>query len=163
MKQLGNYVGLQALWLVAVSSAARGRVWPTLLALALFALYQLWPTRRARGDWQLLLAAVALGLLLDTTLAAGDWVRYAAPWPGSVLAPAWILALWLGFALTLNHSLATVMQRPWLAVVLGAVFGPQRNALLALAIGWGAACGLLSLYARRLARPAFEPITGDPQ
>lgn len=181
MKQLGNYVGLQALWLVAVSSAARGRVWPTLLALALFALYQLWPTRRARGDWQLLLAAVALGLLLDTTLAAGDWVRYAAPWPGSVLAPAWILALWLGFALTLNHSLATVMQRPWLAVVLGAVFGPlsywlaesswqaiellapQRSAVLALAIGWGAACGLLSLYARRLARPAFEPITGDPQ
>lgn len=69
MKQLGNYVGLQVLWLVAVSSAARGRVWPTLLALAMFALYQLWPTRRARGDWQLLLAAIALGLLLDTTLA----------------------------------------------------------------------------------------------
>ncbi|MFA0922252.1 DUF2878 domain-containing protein [Xanthomonas fragariae] len=181
MKQLGNYLGLQVLWLVAVSAAAHARIWPTLLVLALFALYQLWPSRRAPGDVQLMIAALSLGLLLDTTLAAGNWVRYAAPWPGTLLAPAWILALWLGFALTLNHSLATVMQRPWLAVVLGAIFGPfsywlaQRSwhavellpphlhAAIAVGIGWGAACGMLSLYARRLARPLPERITGELQ
>ncbi|WAT13927.1 DUF2878 domain-containing protein [Xanthomonas fragariae] len=181
MKQLGNYLGLQVLWLVAVSAAAHARIWPTLLVLALFALYQLWPSRRAPGDVQLMIAALSLGLLLDTTLAAGNWVRYAAPWPGTLLAPAWILALWLGFALTLNHSLATVMQRPWLAVVLGAIFGPfsywlaQRSwhavqllpphphAAIAIGIGWGAACGMLSLYARRLARPLPEHITGELQ
>lgn len=124
MKQLGNYLGLQVLWLVAVSAAAHARTWPTLLALAVFALYQLWPSRRAPGDVQLMIAALSLGLLLDTTLAAANWVRYAAPWSGSLLAPPWILALWLGFALTLNHSLAAVMQRPWLAVLLGTIFGP---------------------------------------
>ncbi|MFA4384011.1 DUF2878 domain-containing protein, partial [Xanthomonas perforans] len=32
MKQLGNYLGLQVLWLVAVGSAAHARIWPTLLA-----------------------------------------------------------------------------------------------------------------------------------
>ncbi|RBC34807.1 DUF2878 domain-containing protein, partial [Xanthomonas oryzae pv. oryzae] len=31
MKQLGNYLGLQVLWLVAVSAAAHARTWPTLL------------------------------------------------------------------------------------------------------------------------------------
>ncbi|MCE4530283.1 DUF2878 family protein, partial [Xanthomonas hortorum] len=77
MKQLGNYLGLQVLWVVAVSAAAQARIWPTLLVLALFALYQLWPSRRAPGDLQLLIAALSLGLLLDTTLAAGGWVRYA--------------------------------------------------------------------------------------
>ncbi len=95
MKQLGNYLGLQVLWLVAVSAAAHARTWPTLLALAVFALYQLWPSRRAPGDVQLMIAALSLGLLLDTTLAAANWVRYAAPWSGSLLAPPWILALWL--------------------------------------------------------------------
>lgn len=181
MKQLGNYLGLQVLWVVAVSAAAQARIWPTLLVLALFALYQLWPPRRAPGDLQLLIAALSLGLLLDTTLAAGGWVRYAAPWPGTPLAPPWILALWLGFALTLNHSLATVMQRPWLAVLLGAIFGPfsywlaqrswhavefqppQLHAVVAVGIGWGVACGVLSLYARRLARPSPEHITGELQ
>lgn len=181
MKQLGNYLGLQVLWLVAVSSAAHARIWPTLLVLAAFALYQLWPSRRAPGDVQLMIAGLSLGLLLDTTLAAGNWVRYAAPWPGSLLAPPWILALWLGFALTLNHSLAAVMQRPWLAVLLGAIFGPfsywlaQRgwravefqspslHAVLAVGIGWGAACGVLSLYARRLGPPLPEHITGELQ
>ncbi|KQQ84285.1 hypothetical protein ASF73_14455 [Xanthomonas sp. Leaf131] len=181
MKQLGNYLGLQVLWVVAVSAAAQARVWPTLLVLALFALYQLWPSRRAPGDLQLLITALSLGLLLDTTLAAGGWVRYAAPWPGTLLAPAWILALWLGFALTLNHSLATVMQRPWLAVLLGAIFGPfsywlaqrswqavefqppQLHAVVAVGIGWGVACGVLSLYARRLARPSPEHPRGELQ
>ncbi|MBB5859795.1 DUF2878 domain-containing protein [Xanthomonas arboricola] len=181
MKQLGNYLGLQVLWLVAVSAAAHAHIWPTLLVLALFALYQLWPSRRAPGDLQLLVAALSLGLLLDTTLAAAGWVRYAAPWRGTLLAPAWILALWLGFALTLNHSLASVMQRPWLAVLLGAIFGPfsywlaqrswqavqfqppQLHAAVAVGIGWGVACGLLSLYARRLARPSPEHLRGELQ
>ncbi|MCE4281617.1 DUF2878 domain-containing protein, partial [Xanthomonas hortorum pv. vitians] len=31
MKQLGNYLGLQVLWVVAVSAAAQARIWPTLL------------------------------------------------------------------------------------------------------------------------------------
>mgnify|MGYP000876590224 FL=1 len=181
MKQLGNYLGLQVLWLVAVSADAHARTWPTLLALAAFALYQLWPSRRAPGDVQLMVAALSLGLLLDTTLAAGNWVRYAAPWPDSLLAPPWILALWLGFALTLNHSLATVMRRTWLAILLGVIFGPfsywlaQRSwhavelqspclhAVLAVSLGWGVACGMLSLYARRLARPWPEHPTGELQ
>ncbi|KHL53642.1 DUF2878 domain-containing protein [Xanthomonas cannabis] len=181
MKQLGNYLGLQVLWLVAVSAAAHARVWPTLLVLALFAFYQLWPSRRAAGDVQLMVAGLSLGLLLDTTLAVGGWLRYAAPWPGSVLAPPWILALWLGFALTLNHSLRSVMQRTWLAVLLGAVFGPvsywlaqrswhavellppQLHAALALSVGWGLACGVLSLYAQRLARPLPQTMTGELQ
>ncbi|PPU05873.1 DUF2878 domain-containing protein [Xanthomonas arboricola] len=181
MKQLGNYLGLQVLWLVAVSAAAQARIWPALLVLALFALYQLWPSRRAPGDLQLLVAALSLGLLLDTTLAAAGWVRYAAPWPGTLLAPAWILALWLGFALTLNHSLAPVMRRPWLAVLLGTIVGPfsywlaqrswqavqfqppQLHAVVAVGIGWGVACGMLSLYARRLARPSPAHLRGELQ
>ncbi|OQP76043.1 hypothetical protein IA54_009620 [Xanthomonas phaseoli pv. syngonii LMG 9055] len=158
MKQLGNYLGLQVLWLVAVSSAAHARIWPTLLVLAAFALYQLWPSRRAPGDVQLMVAALSLGLLLDTTLAAANWVRYAAPWPGSLLAPPWILALWLGAIFgPFSHWLA---QRSWHAAEFQA---PYLYAALAVGIGWGVACGVLSLYARRLARPLPDDPTGELQ
>ncbi len=178
MNRLGNYLGLQLLWLVAVAGAGHGHAWPALAGVAAFAAYQLRAGRRAHGDGRLVLLALACGLAVDSGLAAGGWVAYAAPWPGSALAPPWILALWAGFALTFNHSLAAVMRRPWLALALGAVFGPfsywlaarsghavalqppLREALLALAAGWGAACALLSVCTRRLATAAAPPLAG---
>ena len=39
-------------------------------------------------------------------------------------APSWILALWLGFALTVNHSLGWLQEKPWLAALLAALFAP---------------------------------------
>src|SRR3546814_5025428 len=45
-------------------------------------------------------------------------------WPGPPLAPIWILALWVGFILSINHSLHFLRERIWLAALLGAVSGP---------------------------------------
>jgi hypothetical protein len=174
MSNLANYLALQLLWLAAVMGAGHGLAWAGPAALALFALYQLQPRRRARGDAALMALALLLGAGVDTVLAAGSWVRYAAappaPWP-----PLWILALWAGFALTFNHSLAWVMRHPWRAALFGAVFGPLGYVLaargwqavtlsapllhpvLALALAWAAALAVLSVATRRLsvtAQPA---------
>ncbi|WP_295943683.1 DUF2878 domain-containing protein [uncultured Xanthomonas sp.] len=178
MSNLINYLALQGLWLAAVVGAAHGLAWAGPAALALFALYQLQPRRRARGDAALIALALPLGAGVDAAIRAGDWVRYAAappaPWP-----PLWILALWAGFALTFQHSLAWVMRHPWRAALFGAIGGPlgyvlaargwqavtlvapTSQALLALAVGWAAALTLLSLATRRLmvATPAL-PATG---
>ncbi|WP_369914184.1 DUF2878 domain-containing protein [Xanthomonas sp. NCPPB 3005] len=172
MSNLANYVALQLLWLVAVMGAGHGLAWAGPAALALFALYQLQPRRRARGDAALMALALLLGAGVDTVLAAGGWVRYAAALPPAPWPPLWILSLWAGFALTFNHSLAWVMRHPWRAALFGAVFGPLGYVLaargwqavtlsapllhpvLSLALAWAAALVVLSVATRRLSATA---------
>ncbi|CBA16978.1 DUF2878 domain-containing protein [Xanthomonas albilineans] len=174
MNNLINYLALQGLWLAAVAGASHGMRWAGPAALVLFALYQLQRHRRARGDATLMALALPLGASVDAALRASGWVRYSAappaPWP-----PLWILALWAGFALTFNHSLAWVMRQPWRAALFGATAGPLGyvlaahgwqavtlasplpHALLALALGWAIALTLLSLATRRFAASAAAP------
>lgn len=178
MNKAINFVASQLLWLASVGGAAGGMAWFGPLVFALFAAWQLQPRRRTRGDVALMLTALPLGLLVDSSMAASGLASYASPGPVAWLAPPWILALWMGFALTFNHSAAYLMQRPWLAITFGAVGGPlsywiaQRAwgavtfppspwvALLVLGALWAAAMAVLSLACRRHAAPAapLEPL-----
>ncbi|MBV9697699.1 MAG: DUF2878 family protein [Gammaproteobacteria bacterium] len=177
-RALLNFAGYQLVWLAAVLGAGRGTSWPALAGLAAFAALQLASSCSRRADLRLLVLALALGVLLDGTLAYTALVRYAAPSPALPAggAPLWILALWGAFALTLNHSLAWLRGRPALAAALGAAGGPlayaaaarlagavQFGGLLAtgaLAAGWAGALSVLSLcahgWARLPARPMVE-------
>jgi hypothetical protein len=107
-----------------------------------------------------------LGLCWDSVLAALGLIGYA---PGPLtppLAPAWILALWLLFATTLNVSLRWLQTRLAAAAVLGALAAPlaylgaarlgavtlphAAAALWAQAGGWALLLPLLLFAARRL-------------
>jgi hypothetical protein len=79
--------------------------------------------RREPLEWKLLGAAAVIGLVVDTTLAATDLIRFSSAWTFP-LAPAWMLALWVAFATTLNHSLRWLMSRPAAAALGGALGGP---------------------------------------
>jgi hypothetical protein len=83
------------------------------------------------------------------------------------MAPAWILALWVTFALTFSQSLRYLQSRLWLAALLGLLGGPLAylgaargwhvvtfaepawRGLLALALGWALATPALAWLARR--------------
>jgi hypothetical protein len=119
-----NFVFFQALWFAGILGAARGLVWPGLLLLACFMLWQLWPGRRAPGDIELILICAAAGILLDTLWIRCGLIRYHAAVPFSDWAPVWIVALWITLALTLNHSLAWLRRYPWAALLLGAGGSP---------------------------------------
>jgi len=171
VNNLVNFIASQLLWLASVAGASNGVPLLGPAVFLVFAAYQLSPRRRARGDAALMLLALPLGLLVDSAMSASGLVRYAAPVPVAWLSPVWILTLWMGFALTFNHSLARVMWRPAWAVAFGAVGGPlsywvaQRAwgavefaqplwpALLALGALWGAAMWLLAVASRRLSAP----------
>ncbi|MEO8780117.1 MAG: DUF2878 family protein, partial [Rhodanobacter sp.] len=58
-----------------------------------------------------------------------------AAWSNDGMAPAWILALWMTFALTFTQSLRYLQTRLWLAALLGLIGGPL--AYLGAARGWG--------------------------
>ncbi len=132
---LANAIGFQLVWFAAVIGAANGLPWLGPLAALCFAAAVLaWGGRR-RQDLALLAVALPMGFALDTLWVRAGLIVFASPWPESV-APPWIVAMWLGFALTLNHSLARLRSLPWLAAALGAAGAPL--AYLAAARGFGA-------------------------
>jgi hypothetical protein len=169
-----NLVGYQAVWFATVIGAGQGLWWPALASASAFVALQ-WvfsPLRTA--DTRLLCIALAAGLCIEGLLEATGWMRHAVPAPALPPggAPLWILALWAAFAMTLNHSLAYLRGRPWLAALLGvagaplaylsaargwqavAFEAPQWRGLALLAAGWALAMPLLAMLAARWARPA---------
>lgn len=133
---LVNAVLFQCVWFVAVIGAGSGRAWPGVLAVAVFAAVTLRARETRARDLRLVALAAALGALLDSVFVASGLLRYAAPWPVEGLAPAWIVALWVNLALTLNHSLRWVRPHPAWAAAFGAAAAPLSY--LGAARGWDA-------------------------
>lgn len=172
MLALLNFIGYEAVWFMAVIGAGAGWNYPGVVAAAVFATVQLSVSRMWSADLQLAGAALLVGMLADGLLAHSHLLRYAAAStalpPGG--APVWILSLWVAFALTLNHSLKWVVQRPPLAICLGVCGGPLAylaaarvaaavqfsppawRALAILATQWAAAMALFCILHRLQAR-----------
>ena len=115
---------MQALWFGAVIGATHSQLWLAPLLLTGFAFWEFQPVRRVYGDFQLMLVAVLIGLILDTSWVKLGWLEFAAGETFPHRAPLWILLLWAGLALTLNHSLAWLQSRLVLAALLGGVSSP---------------------------------------
>ena len=172
LARVANALGFQVVWFATVAGAGSGRAWAGPVAVAVFALATLAFSSERRGDLALLAAALPFGFALDSVWVRLGLMEFASPWPSSDWAPLWILSLWAGFALTVNHSLSFVCERPALAIVLGAIGGPLAYVAAERAFGavalaaptpivvgilgaaWALTVPLLGLAAARLARPA---------
>ncbi|MBS0569576.1 MAG: DUF2878 domain-containing protein [Proteobacteria bacterium] len=131
-----NAAFYQATWLAAVIGAARGWWWAGPALLAVFASWQLATSAQRRADTELMLVAASAGFIVDSAFVRCGLLQYATTVPFATLAPVWILALWISFALTLNHALAYLKSHLFRAALLGAIGAPL--AYLAAARGWGA-------------------------
>jgi hypothetical protein len=169
-----NIAGFQLVWLACVAGAGLGSLWAGPIAAVAFALAMLRYGGKARADLRLLALALPLGFALDSTFAASGWLRYALPWPSPNASPAWIWAMWTGFAMTLNHSLAFLRERPLLAAAFGLLGGPLAYwtaagafdavsfgapvpwVLAALALAWGLALPLLFALERRVSSQRLQ-------
>ena len=170
---LSNAIGFQLVWVACVAGAARGWWWAGPLALAIFAIVELQGSRAPRIDVTMMAGAAVLGFALDTLWLRYGLLRFATPLPSSLLAPVWIVALWMAFALTLNQSLAGLRPRPVLAAAFGAIGGPLSYAaaerlgavtlieprwttLAVLAFAWGLLTPLLLRFASAIDDSALE-------
>lgn len=88
------------------------------------------------GEGRFLLAAAALGSLIDSLWMQAGWMTFP-DWQAQWIPP-WLMVLWLVFASTLRHALSWLYGR-WL---LAAVFGGLGGSLSYLA---GAALGAAEL------------------
>lgn len=166
MKFWASLIGYQLVWFAAVIGAGRGLAWPAIVGMLLYAATQLSAARHYKADLSLMATAIVLGLLIDGGLIRARLASYAAPWPSAALAPAWILALWVTFAMTFTQSLRWLQTRLWLAALLGAIDGPLAylgasrgwhavnfadpawRGLMWLGIGWALATPMLARLAR---------------
>ncbi len=166
MNTLLTFITYELVWFAAVSGAGRGWVWPGVGAAAAFIAWRLAVSRHRGIEARLLALALIVGATLETCWVHTGLIRYAAAWPlGS--SPAWLLALWASFGLTIVPLFGYLHSRPWLAAALGAAGGPASYwaaargwhavifpprplpTLLALSLGWAAALPLLTTLARR--------------
>lgn len=168
MKSWGNLLGYEIVWFAAVIGAGQGSALPGCLGAAAFMALQICFSRQRAADLRLVGVALLCGLIVDGGLSGLGWAHYAAadlavP-PG---VPLWILALWVAFAMTLNHSMAWLGGRPGWSFALGAAGGPlaywgasrswqavvfeppAARAAIWLAVGWGIALPLLAGLAAR--------------
>lgn len=170
-----NALLFQGVWFATVAGAGAGYWWTGLPVLLAFAIWQLRTSRWPRADLALVGIGIVLGLLIDTALIGGGWLRFATPLPWAWLAPIWIIVLWAGFALTLNHSLAFLKGHFWWAVVFGALGGPLAyigasrlfsavqfaapitEVALALGIAWAVATPVLMWLSQRLVAQEPKP------
>ena len=110
--QWTQLVGFYGFWLVAVMGQ-NSLAW--LLGVLIVAHFLFTPSR---GTDLKVLSLALLGIGIDGLLTWGGVFAFSQ-WP------VWLLLLWVGFVLTLGHSLRWLAARPiWQQALLGAVSGP---------------------------------------
>jgi hypothetical protein len=113
-----NAALFQAGWFACVLG---GNTWSLVAAALLLPLHFLWFEHSARA-WTFILLSAGLGLAMDLGWQHLGLLQFNGTLAGGI--PPWLLVLWLFFASTLQHSLAWLQQRLWLAALLGASSGP---------------------------------------
>jgi hypothetical protein len=118
-----NYALFQAGWFACVLGAAAGYPWLAATAGLLLVLVHLALVRNAARESLLLLASLLLGLLVDSVHIRTGVLVFPLGSFHPALPPAWILVLWLQFAMTLHYSLGWLRGRYVLGALLGSVSG----------------------------------------
>ena len=155
-----------AVWFAAVIGAGNGKGWPGVIAALAFAAWRLAFSAHRNVELRLIALALLIGFILENICARAGFVHYAAAAP-LIETPAWLMALWLAFGLTIIPLFGYFHTRPVFAALFGAIGGPLAYlgaaqgwhavkllppvwpALLALAVGWATALALLTSLAGR--------------
>ena len=118
-----NYTLFQSGWFVCVLGAAAGYPWMATGIGLLLVLAHLALVRNAACEIVLLMASLFLGLLVDSYHIRTSVLVFPIGSFHSSLPPAWILVLWLQFAMSLHYSLSWLLGRYFLGALLGSVSG----------------------------------------
>jgi hypothetical protein len=147
MSKFWNFVFFQAGWFACVLGAAHQQdLWAVIGSLA-YILFHIWRSQAPKLELSLLLKVLAFGIVTDSLLMYLGLVDFKDAWPAPYLSPAWMWALWLLVASTLNGSLSWLRGKLVLGVVLGAICGPlSYEAGIRLgAANWGSGSQILGL------------------
>ena len=161
-------------WFACVLGAAKQMPWLGVSFFALFLIWHLSQAKQAKLELMLVLIAIVIGGIFDQLMTQNKLLIYQAH-HFTALPPAWILALWAEFAMTLNVSLRWLKQiksrnkqlhlRWLIAVLFGAIGGPlaymgaeklgavtlnsMPASYISLSLGWAILTPLLVMLAQK--------------
>lgn len=133
-----NFIGFQVAWFSCVLMAAKDQPSVGIYVVLLVVLLHLYLINNRLRNLSLLIIVTIIGSAWDSLLTSQGILVFSNGIISNKLAPSWIIAMWLGFATTLNVSLRWLYQRYFLAFILGLIAGP-------LAYQSGAALGAVSI------------------
>ena len=110
-------------WFACLLGATHAMPWLGVLVMATLLALHLFLTANRRQELRFILVTGLLGTSLDSLLMLSGlytFTNHTLSW----LCPVWMMALWMGFASTLNHSMRWLHGRYGLACFFGAVGGP---------------------------------------
>lgn len=118
-----NFLLFQTLWPVTIFGVVYQVFWPAVLIVLSMVLVSLSLLRKSFtiNTW---LLGCLLGFCVDSTLAITNSVNYQYHYGYDHLAPAWIMLLWLGFAITWNQSMSWLFKKPFYGAFFFSVLGP---------------------------------------
>jgi hypothetical protein len=147
-----NFATFQIGWFSSVIGGAQQMPWLGPLAALIALSIHFYFARRPLQELILILSCAVIGATFDSMLVAVGWVEYSSGLISEVMAPYWIVTMWMLFATTLNVSMRWLRGREGLAALFGLFGGPmayiagqklggidlvnQFAALAALGIGW---------------------------
>jgi hypothetical protein len=124
MSKLWNFLFFQAGWFACVLGAAYQKVLWAVTGSLIYIAIHIWQAKSPKQEFSLLLKVLVYGVVTDTLLMYLGLLDFHDAWPVPFLSPAWMWALWLLVASTLNGSLSWLNGKPVLGAFLGAICGP---------------------------------------
>ena len=118
-----NLIMFQIGWFACVLSAASALAWLGVITVAMLVSIHVYYTTNRRHEILLLMCAGLLGFIWESSLASISVISYPGQ-SGHLLAPVWMVALWINFAMALNFSLAWFKHHLILASLAGLIFAP---------------------------------------
>lgn len=162
---ISNFLLFQVGWFACVLGAANGMPWIGPVVVALILAWHVYDANHPIAELRLLLITLFIGGIWDSYMVISGWLVYNQGMFHSLVAPYWILAMWLLFATTLNVSMRWIKGQLILSAVLGGVAGPlayyagyRLDAVqmfdplfssLVIGVGWFFIMPLLVLVARQ--------------
>lgn len=116
MKLIVNALAYQAVWFLAIFWGTPGAAVGCAIIVVLLA-----TSECRKDDLKMIGFLMFLGLLVDGTLQQVGFFTFTNP--GEPI-PFWLLVIWLGLAMTINHSLAWLKDKLLLAALFGGLGGP---------------------------------------
>lgn len=110
-------------WVACVMFAAAGQPLLAALSVLAVAVAHLAAVKAPMKELFLLLVAAGFGLGWESFMVWTGLVTYPN-YESAILAPFWIVAMWVLFATTINHGLRWTKRSLWVASIAGLLGGP---------------------------------------
>lgn len=154
-----NFISFQIGWFSCVLMAANNKPEVGVLITLFLVALHVFITSNKMNTIVFLLSVTLIGSVWDSVLTQQKILVYSSGMIVEYLAPIWIMTMWLIFATTLSVTFKWLYRRYWMAIALGAIFGPLAYlggsalgavtipdmlvAMVSLSLGWALLMPLL--------------------